>query len=150
MKKLPNPYGPSLCIMNVCDCTAEQHARARARGHNILDPTPCTRKVRMWPMLLLPLFVILCFCADMCQRSVRNECYRHLKAMYDKAARDASNAAFGGEHHDNGARALVRRLNTFIYGWHREIPDDWKGSMREDPEWAEYQRLKEKFDEPQG
>jgi hypothetical protein len=67
MKKLPNPYGPSTCITNECDCTPEQHAQARA--YSLRDPVPS--KVRAWPLALVPLFVILCFCADMCQRSVR-------------------------------------------------------------------------------
>ena len=28
----PNAFGPSLCIMNECDCTKDQHVRARQEG----------------------------------------------------------------------------------------------------------------------
>jgi hypothetical protein len=59
-------------------------------------------------------------------------------------------AGHRGDHHDGGCRHQLSQVEMFVHGWFKLIPRDWQALQskiiaRHDPEWSEYQRLKEKF-----
>jgi len=61
--------------------------------------------------------------------------------------------------HDGGAGRLEDAANAFLCGLECRLPDDWEPYLelaikarndvknRNDPEWAEYQRLCDKFED---
>lgn len=87
----------------------------------------------------------------------------HIKETIAKVAYNIElDAGMGGYHHDGGAGKLRSDLDMFIKGIKSlsdfihyipgeedelEIPKEWeKHFITEDPEYYEYQRLKEKFE----
>ncbi len=63
----------------------------------------------------------------------------------------ANMAVFTGAHHDNGAEHMRAEVEMFRLGMNRRLPNSWLPYVREmrleeDPEWGEYQRLKQKFE----
>lgn len=67
-----------------------------------------------------------------------------------EANRLAEDAGFAGDSGDGGASVLRDGVSMFRLGMNRRLPAAWipfaEALKRErDPEWAEYQRLKEKF-----
>ena len=86
-----------------------------------------------------------------------------VETVTQKANEMRTNAAYGGEHGDGGASTLEQNLEFFVLGfkthadttidehgkWEKEIdvPVVWqKYFYRNDPEYGEYLRLKNKFD----
>jgi len=79
-----------------------------------------------------------------------------LKIEIDKeAAKVSEEAALGGNHHDGGASKMRYNLSVYTMGLNKEIPDEWgkyydsfKEDIRvsKDPEYAEFVRLKNKFE----
>lgn len=72
--------------------------------------------------------------------------------LYKRQAADAeTNAAHAGLTHDNGAREMRDKAEAYWKGLSREVPD-WlepeiaKARLEEDPEYQEYRRLKQKFE----
>ena len=56
-------------------------------------------------------------------------------------------AGFNGSHHDGGASVLEMQVEFYTLGQQGKIPHTWKKFEQEfDPEWEEYQRLKNKFE----
>lgn len=67
-----------------------------------------------------------------------------------EAATRRDNAAYSGEWNDGGASALEDQVKFYRYGIEGRIPPEWKkyadqATREDDPEWAEYQRLRKKF-----
>ncbi len=58
------------------------------------------------------------------------------------------NAGMGGHHHDGGAQAIRDRIKVFEMGLAQTIPSEWERIVAPlmDPEWADYQRLRAKFE----
>lgn len=61
------------------------------------------------------------------------------------------NAAYGGEMHDGGYSRKLALIDGYVAGWRKIIPGWLEDHIKEhhrrtDPEFAEYQRLKEKFE----
>ena len=78
------------------------------------------------------------------------ECY---KVMY---AQHKEDAAFGGEHHDGGYSHAIDLIKAFragmLFKTNGTLPGFLEMFVRQadieaDPDWSEYQRLKEKFEE---
>lgn len=72
--------------------------------------------------------------------------------LYKRQAADAeTSAAHAGLTHDNGAREMRDKAEAYWKGVNREVPD-WlepeiaKARLEEDPEYQEYRRLKQKFE----
>ena len=65
----------------------------------------------------------------------------------EEANRKETNAGYAGEMGDRGASRLRSELECWICGLKNVIPPHWQEIVRkkQDPEWAEYQRLKKKF-----
>jgi len=78
--------------------------------------------------------------------------------LYRKKAQDKrESAAYGGSYGDGGASLMESKLNAFLSGWNREIPE-WldehveearieieREAYKKDPEYAKFLELKEKF-----
>jgi len=65
--------------------------------------------------------------------------------------REKNAAMRGDQSGDGGARQLLLAVEMFVHGWYKKLPREWnaigsKLRARKDPEWKEYQRLKEKFE----
>lgn len=74
-----------------------------------------------------------------------------IKLVQEKAARKRENASYGGEMGDGGAGRLEQLINAYESGVAGEIPSFLQPFMKEaqkrmDPEFAEYERLKKKFE----
>lgn len=69
-------------------------------------------------------------------------------ALIEKDAADLKEtAAFNGSHEDYGASSMLREMKFFMHGFNGEIPPEWKRYQQVlDPEYAEFKRLKEKFE----
>lgn len=68
------------------------------------------------------------------------------------AAENREIAAMGGEYHDNGAQALLDQIEIWTAGAEKRIPTQWKKhaqkfNRKNDPDYATFQKLKEKFGE---
>lgn len=67
-------------------------------------------------------------------------------------------AGYNGEHHDGGAKALLKELNAFQCGINQRFPESWEEYIRKAQkeleieelldveEYQEYLRLKNKYD----
>ncbi len=75
----------------------------------------------------------------------------------EKVNRLRENAAYAGAHNDGGASSLEKQLGFFILGFKAgghtdfnlevEVPTAWQDYFfRQDPEYDEYIRLKNKFE----
>lgn len=74
-----------------------------------------------------------------------------LFVILEDAAQKALNAGYSGEKHDGGASRIVDQVEMFVHGWFKLIPREWglilsRLKAQKDPEWVEYQRLKNKFE----
>ena len=80
-----------------------------------------------------------------------------VETVTQKAEEMRTNAAYGGEHGDGGASTLEQNLEFFVLGFRThggldlntevQVPGTWqKYFYRQDPEYDEYLRLKNKFD----
>lgn len=69
----------------------------------------------------------------------------HLRKHADRLEHDAG---MDGCMHDGGASVLRDRITVFEAGLARVIPDEWERIVAPlmDPEFAEYQRLRAKFE----
>ena len=69
-------------------------------------------------------------------------------ALMKHADELAYSAGMDGAHHDGGASALRQQVRTFEAGMARSIPAEWERIVAPllDPEWADYQRLRAKFE----
>lgn len=72
------------------------------------------------------------------------------KRVITRAAEKALDAGYSGAHHDGGARRLVSELKAWCRGLDGELPEEFREdcvtiTKEEDPEYAEYLRLREKF-----
>ena len=70
----------------------------------------------------------------------------------EDAERNKEIAGMSGAHHDGGYGVTMKTVNAFLSGRAGEIPEEWLSYAREldkelDPEYAEYMRLKKKFEE---
>jgi hypothetical protein len=70
--------------------------------------------------------------------------------VLSKAANDREDAGRGGEMGDRGASTAELAVRYFRYGWNKQMPPEWKDYIpavehEADPEWAEFQRLSQKF-----
>ena len=68
-----------------------------------------------------------------------------------KADTNRHNAGAGGEWHDGGASAMIREIQMFEDGMNGIVPQTWIEYVKEvrnetDPEWKEFQRLRNKFE----
>ena len=67
-----------------------------------------------------------------------------------EAATRRNTAAHNGEWSDGGASTLEAQVKFYRYGREGRVPPEWKeyaaqATREDDPEWAEYQRLRKKF-----
>lgn len=74
-----------------------------------------------------------------------------IERVLEDAERREQDAAFGGEHHDGGASRMRSEVEMFRSGMNRQLPPEWLPVVRQirqedNPEWAEYQRLRDKFE----
>lgn len=76
------------------------------------------------------------------------------KRIANMALADAVNkktaAGYNGEHHDGGAGRIKELVQVWIDGLEGRIPEALReyqeqAQRESDPEWAEYQRLHQKF-----
>lgn len=77
------------------------------------------------------------------------ERWSRIRAALMKHADDlAYDAGMAGKMSDNGAEALRRNVKMFDAGLARNIPAEWERITAPllDPEWADYQRLRSKFE----
>lgn len=79
-----------------------------------------------------------------------------IEAIKVKVLREAESrresAAYGGRRDDGGASLLEAQVKWYEYGRQGVMPPEWKEHAREvvnenDPEWADYLRLRKKFEE---
>ncbi|KKM70268.1 hypothetical protein LCGC14_1442400 [marine sediment metagenome] len=73
-----------------------------------------------------------------------------MKKIRAKADSDRLDAGMSGQWHDGGASALIREVEMFEDGMNGVVPQTWIEYAKEirneaDPEWEEFQRLKNKF-----
>lgn len=68
------------------------------------------------------------------------------QVSFDAEKREV-NALFNGSWSDDGAGKLRDQIKFFQYGRDGVVPPEWEKAYGHllDDEWAEYQRLKEKF-----
>lgn len=67
--------------------------------------------------------------------------------VLQNADRLSKNAAYNGEMGDGGSAALRKEVLFYQLGQKGELPEAWKSYAQQlDPEWKEFQRLKEKFE----
>lgn len=74
-----------------------------------------------------------------------------MKKIRAKADSDRLDAGMGGYHHDGGASELIRQVEMFEDGMNGVVPQTWIEYAKEvrnqaDPEWEEFQRLRNKFE----
>ena len=75
-----------------------------------------------------------------------------IDAVTREAERVRENAAYSGDRGDGGAERMLHGVNTFRCGMNRRVPEEWRKHLNQmqreaDPEFAEYQRLKAKFED---
>ena len=58
--------------------------------------------------------------------NLSNEEVAYVSAEYNKAAKDATDAAFGGYRHDGGASDRLDAIRFWLYGKGGHIPPTWK------------------------
>lgn len=82
----------------------------------------------------------------------------NLSAVMSRVLQEAKNremdAAHGGRHDDGGATDLRTAVRYYQYGQQGVLPPEWQAfadqeARQQDPEYAEYQRLKAKFKDDQ-
>ena len=66
-----------------------------------------------------------------------------------------SDAGMGGYSHDGGASKLREQVNFYLIGLREGFPDCWLNYKEQfekeiDPEYAQYLKLKKKFESPNG
>lgn len=73
----------------------------------------------------------------------------HLMQYADRLAHDAG---MSGAYNDGGASVLRDKVKAFEAGLQGQIPAEWERIVAPmmDPEFAEYQRLRAKFERRQG
>ena len=70
-----------------------------------------------------------------------------IKAVRIEAHEREQNAAYGGRMDDGGSGSLLKEVEFYEKGLRREYPKEWERySKHIDPEYKEYMRLKNKFD----
>lgn len=70
-----------------------------------------------------------------------------IKLVLKSAAKAREDAGYGGRHDDGGAKDIEDQVKFYNYGLARQIPPEWQEFANQfDSEYAEYQRLKKKFD----
>jgi hypothetical protein len=75
---------------------------------------------------------------------------KFLVFLAGKAEQIRLNAAYSGSYSDGGAGVLLDQIEFYIAGRDHTFPTKWNQYLKEynrahDPEYADYQRLKEKF-----
>lgn len=71
-----------------------------------------------------------------------NEIVSQLEKIANQLEKDAI-----GEKNDGGAGKLREKISIWQAGLAGKVPDQWKEHLKEaDPEYAEYERLKKKFE----
>ncbi len=73
-----------------------------------------------------------------------------LNRILSAAEKKRLDAGMGGAYHDGGASEMERQVEIFRCGMEGVIPQMWIGYAKEvknaaDPEWEEFQRLRNKF-----
>lgn len=73
-----------------------------------------------------------------------------IRFLRDVAHQRGLTAAYNGSHTDGGERELLTQIDLYIEGFNQTFPSIWENWAKEfarenDPEFAEYRRLKEKF-----
>lgn len=76
---------------------------------------------------------------------------RVIELVLDDAKSRREEAGFGGRWDDGGARSLEDQVKLYRYGQQNALPPEWKqyaeqAQRQVDPEYAEYVRLKGKFE----
>lgn len=78
--------------------------------------------------------------------------FRAIAAYVRQAGYNAqSDAGYSGAMHDGGGGALIKEADAFVAGLERRLPTGWEKYASEvkkeaDPEYAQYMRLKRKFE----
>lgn len=89
---------------------------------------------------------------------MKEEVLKKAVSLYSKKAQDKrESAAYSGSYGDGGASVMEAKLNAFLSGWNREIPD-WleecvdqaeieieREAYKKDPEYTKFLELNEKF-----
>lgn len=69
--------------------------------------------------------------------------------VLEEATNKEKNASYSGTMGDGGGDRLREQVRFYQMGQNGEIPDEWKQQVEQlDPEWKEFQRLKQKFEGP--
>jgi hypothetical protein len=71
--------------------------------------------------------------------------------LLNRAQAAEESAGRSGEKHDGGAGNQLTAIEMFVHGWYQKLPREWQPlasqiKAQRDPEYAEYQRLKKKFE----
>jgi hypothetical protein len=70
-----------------------------------------------------------------------------IKLVKADAEKKRQNASYNGEMSDGGAGRLEEQIKFYNYGRQAIVPQEWDSYKQQlDPEYAEYKRLKEKFE----
>ena len=80
-----------------------------------------------------------------------NQLNRAISAIMDRAEQNKEAAGYNGAYHDGGYGRTMRDIDFYRHGQSGTVPKDWLKDYKEaekmaDPEWAEYQRLRAKFE----
>ena len=75
-----------------------------------------------------------------------------IKIVLIDAEKRRNDAGYGGRMDDGGASALKEQVEYYLAGMNGEIPENWQKYVKEikilsDPEYANYIRLKQKFED---
>jgi hypothetical protein len=78
---------------------------------------------------------------------------RVFSIMESQANTVENDAAYGGSYHDGGAGVMREKIRFFKHGMENTVPPEWASlyaeiTADEDPEYAEFLRLKAKFSQP--
>lgn len=69
-----------------------------------------------------------------------------IKLVLAAAKKAREDAGYGGRHDDGGEGRMKDQVKFYNYGREGIIPPEWKEhEIKLDPEYAEYQRLQQKF-----
>lgn len=83
---------------------------------------------------------------------------RSARILFEKGQQAKSDAGYSGEMGDRGGGAMMREAQAFLAGLEKRLPagrerhlqdaekEVRQETARRDPEWAEYERLKTKFE----
>lgn len=74
-----------------------------------------------------------------------------IELVLKDAHNKAEDAGFGGRHDDGGASVMKSQVEFYLAGVNRQIPKEWNKYVQQyktmtDPEFSEYVRLKQKFE----